>query len=58
MQTCLTDSAYTGSLHERVERQVFELGVNSVVSAVWKHVNVPALALQVFYPTRGVNALA
>ena len=58
MQTCLTNSAYTGPLHERVERQVLKFGVNSVIGAVWKHVDVPALALQLFYPARGVNALA
>ena len=41
-----------------MKRQVFKFGVNSVVRAVWKQVDVPALTLQVFYPARRVNALA
>ena len=49
---------FPSSLHKRVDRYIFELGMNSIVGAVWEHVDVPILTLQLPNPTRDVNTLA
>lgn len=41
-----------------MDRYIFELGMNSIIGAVGKHVDVPILTFQLFDPTRDVNAFA
>jgi hypothetical protein len=58
IQTSLANLTCIWPLHECVKSQVLEFGVNSIVRTVRKHVDIPALTLQLLDPARGVNALA